>query len=128
MGDKVKEAVLVVEDEALVRLVAVDALSDCGVPTLEAGDADEALGLLERHPEIGLVFTDVHMPGGTDGLGLAERVHELWPGIELIVTSGRRRLLDRELPDDGTFLAKPYSPAHLVELVRQKMGLSSSLA
>jgi CheY-like chemotaxis protein len=122
------EAVLVVEDEALVRMVAVDALSDSGLRLYEAADADEALGLLGEHPDIALVFTDINMPGPIDGLRLVERVHQLWPKIALIVTSGRERLLDRQLPDHGTFLAKPYRASQLVELVRRKMRLLPRLA
>lgn len=118
-----KESVLVVEDEPLVRMAAVDVLSDCGLKLYEAADADEALTVLERHPDIGLVFTDIHMPGPMDGLELVRRVHKLWPKIKLIVTSGRERLLDRQLPDDGWFLAKPYQARHLVDLVRRKMGI-----
>jgi CheY-like chemotaxis protein len=118
-----REAVLVVEDEPLVRMVALDALSDCGLVAYEAADADEALGVLGAHSDIGLVFTDINMPGAVDGLKLVQRIHKLWPRIELIVTSGRERLMDRQLPDHGSFLAKPYRTAQLIELVRKKMGL-----
>jgi CheY-like chemotaxis protein len=115
------EAILVVEDEALIRMVAVDALSDCGLRLYDAGDADEALEMIEEHPEIRLVFTDVNMPGTMDGLRLVERVHSLWPKIELIVTSGRERLLDRQLPEHGSFLSKPYLPSQLVDMVLKKI-------
>ena len=114
-------AVLVVEDEAFVRLVAVDALLDCGVVPIEASDAREALELLEEHPEILLMFTDINMPGEMDGLGLAEAALKLRPAMGLIVTSGRNQLLDSELPDHGSFLAKPYHPFQLARLVRQKL-------
>jgi CheY-like chemotaxis protein len=117
------EAVLVVEDEPMVRMVAVDALSDCGLRLYEAADADEALEVIEEHPDIGLVFTDINMPGAMDGLKLVQRIHKLWPKIELIVTSGRERLLDRQLPDHGSFLPKPYQPSKLVDLVIEKMRI-----
>jgi len=116
-----KPAVLVVEDEALVRMVAVDALADSGLPSFEAGDAEEALRLLDEHSEISLVFTDINMPGEMDGLQLARKVHEARPGVELIVTSGQQRLFDRDLPDHGSFLCKPYRTSQLVALVRQKL-------
>jgi CheY-like chemotaxis protein len=116
-----KPAVLVVEDEALVRMAAVDALADSGLPSFEAGDAEEALRLLDEHSEISLVFTDINMPGEMDGLQLARKVHEARPSVELIVTSGQQRLQDRDLPDHGSFLCKPYGPSQLVALVRQKM-------
>ena len=114
-------SVLVVEDEALVRLVAVDALLDCGVVPIEAADAQEALELLEEHPEILLMFTDINMPGDMDGLSLAQAALKMRPAMELIVTSGRNQLLDSELPDHGSFLAKPYHPCQLTRLVRQKL-------
>ena len=107
----------------MVRMVAVDALSDCGLRLYEAADADEALEVIAEHPDIGLVFTDIDMPGAMDGLKLVQRIHKLWPKIELIVTSGRERLLDRQLPDHGSFLPKPYQPSKLVELVIEKMRI-----
>jgi CheY-like chemotaxis protein len=115
------EAVLVVEDEPLVRMVAVDALEDIGLQHYEAADAEEALGLLEEHSDIALVFTDINMPGPMDGLTLVERIHKLWPRIALIVTSGRERLQDRQLPDHGSFLAKPYRANQLLDLVHKKL-------
>jgi len=122
------EAVLIVEDEPLVRMVAVDAICECGLPAYEAVDAADALGVLRKHPEIALVFTDINLPGSMNGLVLAARIHKLWPKIELIVTSGRERLLDRQLPDHGSFLAKPYGLTQLVELIRKKMPLTKQPA
>lgn len=114
-------AVLIVEDEALVRMVAEDTLSDAGLETFAAGDAAEGLVLLEEQPSIAVLFTDLNMPGDMDGLELARRVHQLRPDVEIIVTSGKQRLKDSELPDDGTFLPKPYNARGLVGLVRSKV-------
>jgi CheY-like chemotaxis protein len=114
-------AVLVVEDEALVRMDVLDALGDVGLPCFEAGDAEEALKELEDHPSIALLFTDINMPGTMDGLALAERVHQERPGVEIIVTSGGQQLHEDDLPDHGLFLAKPYQPKRLVALVREKL-------
>jgi CheY-like chemotaxis protein len=113
--------VLVVEDEPLVRMVAADALADSGIMAWEAADAGEALSVLAEHPDIGLVFTDVNMPGEMDGLGLAEEVNRLRPDIGLIVTSGARTVGDEELPDSGTFLPKPYPTERLVSIVIRKL-------
>jgi CheY-like chemotaxis protein len=113
--------VLVVEDEPLVRMVAADALSDHGIMAWEAGDADEALELLERHPRIGLLFTDVDMPGAKDGLELAHEVSSARPDVELIVTSGAVSVSDEALPDHGSFLPKPYPTTRLVDLVLRKL-------
>jgi DNA-binding NtrC family response regulator len=88
----------------------------------EAGDASEALHVLQEHPQIGVVFTDINMPGQPDGLGLAKEVSVRRPDVELIVTSGAVHVSDEELPDDGVFLPKPYSPEQLVSMVEQKLG------
>jgi CheY-like chemotaxis protein len=114
-------AVLVVEDETFTRLAAVDLLCDAGVANYEAADADEALSTLAEHPEIALLFTDVNMPGAMDGMSLAHRVCRIRPDVGIIVTSGRRKIPDAELPADGTFLAKPYRPQQLIDAIRNKL-------
>ena len=121
MAHNSPKEVLVVEDEPLVRMAAADALVDHGIVAREAGDASEALQALDEHPGIGVVFTDINMPGQPDGLGLAQQVSEERPDVEIIVTSGARQLSDEEVPDDGVFLAKPYSPERLVQVVEQKL-------
>lgn len=113
---------LIVEDEMFIRMIAVDALEDRGFVIVEAGDAREALAILERTPEIALIFTDINMPGDIDGLDLATEVAARWPHIEIIVTSGGVRLGAAEVPDSGLFLAKPYSIDHLVTLVREQLA------
>ena len=118
--DNPKE-VLVVEDEPLVRMVAADALADNGIMAWEAADADEALKVLDEHPSIGLVFTDVNMPGAMNGLGLAHEVSIRRPDVSLIVTSGAITLKDEDLPDHGSFLAKPYPTQRLVSIVAKKL-------
>ena len=114
-------AVLIVEDEPIIRMVAAYGLADDGFVTYEAADAAEALTVLAQHPEIAVLFTDLNMPGKMDGVELASRVSQLRPDTELIVTSGRERLCDATLPDHGTFLPKPYTVTELVELVEEKL-------
>jgi two-component system, response regulator PdtaR len=114
--------VLIVEDEPFIRFAAADVLAETGLPLLEAGDACEALALLDAHPEIGLLFTDINMPGPMDGLRLAERVHETRPNIRLVITSGKHRLSDDQIPDDGVFLSKPYRAHQLLEAVRSQLS------
>ena len=121
MLSNLPKEVLVVEDEPLVRMVAADALSECGIMAWEAADADEALQVLDRHPRIGLLFTDVDMPGSKDGLDLAHEVSSARPDVELIVTSGAFNVPDGALPDHGTFLPKPYPTNRLVDLVMRKL-------
>ena len=109
--------VLVVEDEALVRLSARDEIEAAGFEVYEAYNADEAIRLLEAHPDIELIFTDVDMPGSMDGLKLAHYVRTRWPPVKIIVTSGYRHLTPEQLPNGSIFLSKPYDP----EQVRQKI-------
>src|SRR4028119_634769 len=107
MAKKLNREALVVEDEPITRMVATDAITEVGLKVHEADDADEALRILAEHPEVSLLFTDVDLKGDTNGLVLARDVHDARPDVELIVTSGTNFLGDSDLPDSGTFLAKP---------------------
>ncbi|CAA9492801.1 MAG: hypothetical protein AVDCRST_MAG44-306 [uncultured Sphingomonas sp.] len=121
MPGSLPKEVLVVEDEPIIRMVAADALTDRGIMAWEAGDADEALEVLEQHPRIGVVFTDVNMPGEMNGLGLAHEVTAMRPDVKVIVTSGAVTIADNDLPDHGTFLPKPYPTDRLVNIVAEKL-------
>lgn len=121
MTGSLPKEVLVVEDEPIVRMVAADALADRGIMAWEAGDAGEALEMLDQHPRIGLLFTDINMPGDMNGLGLAHEVSVTRPDVELIVTSGAVTLSDQDLPDHGTFLPKPYPTHQLVNIIEEKL-------
>ena len=109
--------VLVVEDDPLLRMTAVDIAQDAGFATLEASGADQAIAILEDRDDIRIVFTDVNMPGSMDGLELAHTVRCLWPTIQVIVTSGQIAVKPRDLPTGGLFFPKPYDP----EMVTQAL-------
>src|ERR1017187_8269176 len=94
-------AVLVVEDEPLVRLGAVQAIEDAGFEVIEAANADEAIRILENRSDIRVVFTDIQMPGSIDGLKLVHAVRNRWPPIRIIVTSGHGRVSEQDLPEGG---------------------------
>jgi CheY-like chemotaxis protein len=114
--------VLVVEDEPLVRMTAVDELEEAGFQVLEAANADEALKMLEaRSDVVQVLFTDVHMPGSMDGMALAEQVHRRWPHVLLLISSGRARPHPDEIPDHGHFVPKPYIGATLVRHITEMM-------
>jgi CheY-like chemotaxis protein len=110
--------ILVVEDEALVRLTTVASLEDLGCSTLEAGSATEAIGILEAHPEVRVLFTDIQMPGSLDGLELAKYVRHKWPSISVIVSSGRAMPSRAHLPYGVRFIAKPYYHSDLQEIAQ----------
>ena len=115
-------AILVVEDELLLRLMAVDIVEEAGFEALAAATADEALAILEaRADDVRLVFTDIQMPGSMDGLRLAHAVRDRWPPVALIVTSGRCSIGANDLPDRGRFIAKPYD-VHALSQVFQEMA------
>jgi len=107
--------VLLVDDEPVLRMVARQGLEDAGFEVIEADDAKAALEILDAGAAVTVLFTDVNMPGPLDGLDLAECVHERWPAIQLVITSGRG--LTTPLPDDGRFMAKPYSIDQLIRAV-----------
>ena len=108
-----QRAVLVVEDEPLVRFDLATRLVDAGYLIFEASSAAEAISILERHPGIRVVFTDIQMPGDMDGLALARYVRERWPPTIIVVSSGRVQPRPGEMPDDVSFLAKPYASGRL---------------
>jgi two-component system, response regulator PdtaR len=108
------QAVLVVEDEPLIRLVAADTIEDAGFAAFQASDARQAIALLQQHKEICILFTDVNMPGDMDGVGLAHYVRGHWPGVKIVVTTGRGAIAQPDLPDGSALLPKPYRLAHLI--------------
>jgi two-component system, response regulator PdtaR len=113
------ETVLLVEDEALVRMLGVDVLEEAGYRVIEAANADLALKVLEADPDaISILVTDVHMPGSMDGEGLARIVDQRWPWIRIIITSGQARLSSEDVPDHGRFVPKPWVVDAMMKAIR----------
>jgi len=110
--------VLVVEDDFLNRLHAVNVVEDAGYIAVEASNADEAITILEAGKDIRIVFTDIDMPGSMDGLRLAHAIRERWPPIELILTSGHFDLSDDEIPERGRFFPKPYRDQEIISALQ----------
>ncbi|MDT7810415.1 MAG: hypothetical protein QOJ42_331 [Acidobacteriaceae bacterium] len=106
--------VLVVEDEMLLRMRAVDIVEDAGFKAVEAVNADEALSILESRSDISLLFSDIQMPGTMDGLKLAHAVHDRWPSIKIILVSGQVRPSDEDKPADSRFFGKPLEVKQMV--------------
>jgi len=117
---KPRPVVLIVEDEPLVRLTGADLLADAGFEVLEAGNADEALRILEATQEVRVVFSDVEMPGSLDGVGLAHNICRRWPSIAIVLTSGHR-IRPETIPLHGRFLAKPYDGRALVRHIAESV-------
>src|ERR1041385_1971273 len=93
--------VLVVEDEMVLRMRAVDIVEDAGFTAVQAVNADEALAILESRADISLLFSDIQMPGSMDGLKLAHAVHHRWPSIKIVLVSGQVKVSDTDKPADS---------------------------
>jgi CheY-like chemotaxis protein len=118
----VPAVVLVVEDEMLLRMRAVNMVEDAGFTSVEAVDADEAVAILESRSDIALLFTDIQMPGSMDGLMLAHAVHERWPPIKIILVSGKLKLANIEIPADSRFFGKPLEAKEMIAEIRDIIG------
>ena len=118
-----RPVVLIVEDEFLLRMNAVDMIKAAGFEAVEAANADEAIAILETRRDITVVFTDIQMPGSMDGLKLARAVRGRWPPIKIVATSGLVDVAETDLPDGGRFLPKPYSPHQLAGLLRELIAV-----
>jgi CheY-like chemotaxis protein len=118
----VPAVVLVVEDEMLLRMRAVDMVEDVGYTSVEAVDADQAVAILESRSDIALLFTDIQMPGSMDGLGLAHSVHERWPPIKIIMVSGQLKLASIDIPADSRFFGKPLEAGEMIAEMRSMIA------
>jgi CheY-like chemotaxis protein len=114
--------ILVVEDEMLLRMRAVDMVEDAGYTSVEAVDADEAVAILESRSDIALLLTDIQMPGSMDGLKLAHTERERWPPIRIILVSGQLRLADLEIPSDSRFFGKPIEAGEMIAQMQKMIG------
>jgi two-component sensor histidine kinase/ActR/RegA family two-component response regulator len=114
--------VLVVEDEMVLRMRAVDIVEDAGFAAVEAVNADEALSILESRSDISLLLSDIQMPGSMDGLKLAHAVHERWPSIKIILVSGQVKLSDTDKPADSRFFGKPLEGKQMIAELQDMVG------
>lgn len=110
-------AVLVVEDDPLLLLDAVEFVEAAGFQVYEARNAARAIELLEAHSDIRAMFTDIDMPGSMDGLKLAFLVRDRWPPLLILVTSGHHVVAAVDLPAEGIFFAKPYSSSSVLRIL-----------
>ncbi|RIX98702.1 response regulator [Aureimonas flava] len=120
MNDIVTDTcVLIVEDEPLIRVDAIDMVADEGFAVCDAPNAAKALVILESRDDIGILFTDIDMPGEMDGLDLARTVRKRWPHIAIIIVSGHTRLTDADVPNGGMFFSKPYLRATMLKALHR---------
>lgn len=114
---KLPPVILVVDDEALLRMLATDYFRDAGYEVIEAENGDVALETLRARPDIRAIFTDVQMPGDVSGIELAERARAECPTCAIVVVSGRQFPRPSELAAGVRFVAKPYLGADIVRMV-----------
>ena len=114
--------VLIVEDEMILRMRAVDIVEDAGFNPVEAINADQAIAILESRSDISLLFTDIQMPGSIDGLKLAHAVHDRWPSIKIILVSGQVKPPDTERPTDSRFFGKPLAVEQMIAELKDMVG------
>ena len=111
--------VLVLDDEPLARMTLADMLYDAGFWTVEAENADQALYLLESRDDIRIVFLDVVMRQGIDGLALAKLIRRRWPHINIVIASGKMYAPEESLPEDAVFFQKPYRSRDVVPVLHR---------
>jgi CheY-like chemotaxis protein len=118
--------VLIAEDEVLVRMVIADYLRDCGYHVIEVANADEALAVLKTETKIDVVFSDVQLPGGLDGFGLARWLRSKRPEVRIILTSGVTKTAREagDLCEHGPFMAKPYEVRDVESRIKQLLANS----
>jgi CheY-like chemotaxis protein len=112
-------SILVVDDEALIRMATTYIVEDAGYSVVEAANADEAIIILERCPDFAAVLTDINMPGSMDGLQLSRLIRDRWPLIGLVVTSGRFVAKAAQMPVGVHFISKPYTPNEIVSALHE---------
>jgi signal transduction histidine kinase len=120
-GGRPVETILLVEDDERVRVLGVETLRDLGYTVVHAGNGESALAMLDRHPEVSLLFTDVVMPGGS-GRKLAEAALARHPGLKVLYTTGftRNAVVHNGVLDHGVdFIAKPFTVEQLARKVRE---------
>src|SRR3712207_1460477 len=110
-------AVLVVDDEALVRTTMAEVLQEEGFRVFQACNAAEATLVLEARPDLSVVLTDVEMPPGAPGHHLAMEASRRWPHVRFVITSGRTWPDLNDMPETAVFLPKPSTSELLVEFV-----------
>ncbi len=131
MYSKAAETILVVEDDADLRASTKEILRELGYRTVEAGTGGDALKLLQAHPEIRLLFTDVVLPGGMNGRQLADQARMLRSDLKILFTTGYARdaIVHEGRLDAGLqLITKPFTYAGLAAKIRDVLDAGSSAA
>jgi CheY-like chemotaxis protein len=131
VGGAKHETILVVEDDKDVRSYTTETLRELGYTVLEAANGETALQLLDHHPEVSVLFTDVGLPGGVNGRRLAEEARKRCDGIKVLFTTGYARnaiVHDGRLDPGVELLPKPFTQAALAEKLRDIIDAKTTAA
>ncbi len=121
-----RPAALIVEDQPFIGMVASDILRESGFDTFHAYDAEAAVGMLSKHPEIEVLVTEAELPGAVDGLELCREVKRRRPDVQLVVTSAAADLSAADMPLGARMLHKPYATGELKTLVAARSLLEDA--
>src|SRR5450432_4406083 len=113
---------------SFMRMHASELLEENGYTVVEADSAKEALKVMEARKDVRLLFTDIQMPGGCDGLELARQVHKRWPKVLLVITSGQIQPTKAEIADHGRFIRKPYRAKDLLGQIDELLKKDDTIA
>lgn len=117
-----RDVVLVVEDEPMLRADAAMLLDEAGLHVVAVESADEAIAFTAAQPDaVAAIFTDIQMPGHSDGLHLAEIIGRHWPEIKVLLTSGRITPANR-LPANVSFVQKPWLPLQVLAAMQSAVA------
>lgn len=115
-----RRTVVVVEDEPLVRLTATTLFEEAGITVVEFADGDAAIDYVRDHQgDVAAIFTDIYLPGDTDGLELAGIVSATCPDIAVLVTSGSQAAKPHDLGPRVRYVAKPWHPREVLNTMRE---------
>ena len=117
--------ILVVDDEALLRMLAAEHFADAGFEVLEAASGAQAAELMRMRPDIKAVLTDVQMPGEPDGFALSHLVRDLCPNCAIVVVSGRAAPEPGDLAENARYVRKPYQGTDIVRIVSEMLTLTA---
>ncbi|MDO8876588.1 MAG: response regulator [Pseudolabrys sp.] len=112
------KAILIVENDQLLKLLTIDILEEAGFVVLDAADADEAVTVLAGRTDIAVLLTGINLSGSMDGVSLAHAVRARWPHIKIVAVSGRTHLSAVDFPAESRFLRKPYHSAAMISAIR----------
>jgi two-component system, response regulator PdtaR len=122
MTYRLSRVVLIVEDDPLLGSLTAKIMVEAGFTALQAGNAREAVAILESRSDVALLLTSVAMPGGMDGLGLAHMVCKRWPAIKIVIASSQVQQTESNLPAGSRFFLKPYDVRIMISEIHAMIG------